>query len=987
MTAWILLVLEGCCFQVTHCLEQQQQQVQQQQQQQQQRPQGGTESVGNDSRHAYHNNNGNVNNENGKSSRGASSAAQPAQSVPTRPTPLRTHAILPQAPPAVLEPLSSVVETSDETTTTTTTIIGHADHGHRYNFPPVVQALSPSSPSTATTATTTTSSNALPVTTFPTRRQPQQNLAPSPKLWDSHHSGLQQPPKLASEQQQQQQQPQQPVQLVHPDGPGVVATENLAWNGAENGRGENTLEVLAEQESTNHNVVVVPSRGGGREPLLQQNQQQQQQQQQQQPPPPPRNEIEADEDKAQQMAAAERERQQLQQQEHERQQQQQRYAVFWTWCRQVLGIETLLEIRTFEYLDYMKALPDEDWHDDVEAVVANVEQFPKVPVRGLAAKRNITQGEVVIRIPLQGLLSVATTIDQDPILSTVMGPEIRQEHGWILPMEQQEEGDFGATSDATGEDGEDDNNNNNNNNNNSNNNGASAAAADRASLFWVELPLLALALLHHVRLGAASPLRPYLEILQEQPIDRFPFLWSEEQLRSQVSEGIRTVARGIQRELIDMYETIALPLIASNPHVFGTEDENDNNDDNRNSRNNGTNTGNYNDEDGPFSFQKFQWAFAMVNTRHWQLPIEDLEYSMENSPMYGDQLPPASTPIDEWTAQRQDEQLELDEGTPTTTSKENNYYINNNNNNNGRETGGGNNGGNGAARRSATGGNAAPDAAKAAAPFRHSFLAPVADLLNFGPPCTKGHYNRALHSFEIVASCDFVQGQEVTFWYSDECDHVMVAMYGFMHPMIPPCPSAEEYRVSAQKWQERSVHLQHKLDRAYDQLDALEATVQQLRSILRDCGEECCGRYMEDDDELLLLPDEELDHDTDNNEDENDDTPTHNVRGGGGGGGGSASSSSSGGGGGSHNFRAHPRQAAQQQPQGYQRRQRQEQQQQQHQQGGVNPSVHRPVQHGGGTRRRNRPTQQQQREREYQNRQKKKRRTSLFGEPEEHDDL
>jgi hypothetical protein len=124
-------------------------------------------------------------------------------------------------------------------------------------------------------------------------------------------------------------------------------------------------------------------------------------------------------------------------------------------------------------------------------------------------------------------------------------------------------------------------------------------------------------------------------------------------------------------------------------------------------------------------------------------------------------------------------------------------------------------------------------------PLEHSFLAPVADLLNFGPPCTRGRYNSETQMFEIIASCSFRKGQEVTFWYSDECDHVMVGIYGFTHPMIPPCPSAEEYRSQAEDWRRRAQVVEEELEDAYMDLEYEREELSFVESILSGCGD-CC---------------------------------------------------------------------------------------------------------------------------------------------------
>jgi len=403
---------------------------------------------------------------------------------------------------------------------------------------------------------------------------------------------------------------------------------------------------------------------------------------------------------------------------------------FMDWCKKVLGIHTILEIQIFEYYDYMKALPAEDWEEENESDRIPVDSLPMIQVRGLAASRDIEEGETVIKIPLQALLSVATTVDQDPVLSGVMGPEARQAQGWTT---------------NTG---------------------------DEAS--YLEMPFLAVALLHHKRLGAASPLSPYLRILESNPVDSMPFLWSEERLRSEVSEGIRTVARDMQREIQEMYSSIVEVLIKAHPEVFGPDP---------------------NSDEWLFSFESFQWAFATINSRHWQLPIRDLGAEKPSEPIAKSRLseedqqgtPPASMPTDVWVKEHEDAE---DDAFQTETS------------------------------------------------ITHSFLAPVADLLNFGPPCTRGSYDKESRTFEIIATCSFRKGQEVTFWYSDECDHVMVGVYGFMHPIVPPCPTAEEYRRRSEEWRLHAEDLERRLTDAYEDLDMIDSELQQLRDILRKC--DCC---------------------------------------------------------------------------------------------------------------------------------------------------
>ena len=74
---------------------------------------------------------------------------------------------------------------------------------------------------------------------------------------------------------------------------------------------------------------------------------------------------------------------------------------------------------------------------------------------------------------------------------------------------------------------------------------------------------------HHRKLGAASPLSSYLDMLKNTSTDSMPFLWSKERLKAEVAEGIRTVARSVRQEMEDMYTTIAKPLIDEHPDLFG----------------------------------------------------------------------------------------------------------------------------------------------------------------------------------------------------------------------------------------------------------------------------------------------------------------------------------------------------------------------------------------------------------------------------------
>lgn len=420
---------------------------------------------------------------------------------------------------------------------------------------------------------------------------------------------------------------------------------------------------------------------------------------------------------------------------------------FMEWCTNVLGIYSVLEIQTFEH-EYLRPVAP-DWEDDMKqietAATADGEddsasapsETTKISIRGLAASRDILEGQSVIRIPVQALYSVATTMEQDPILSQV------------LPKH------------------------------------AAAWLADDPQFY--ELPLLAVALLHHRRLGAASPVAPYLRILLRTPVEDMPFLWSAERMQSQ-SEGVRLVARGIRQEVRSMYDSVVQVLVEENPDLFGQ-------------------TAAVVDGVWMFSFEMFQWAFAIVNSRHWQLPIADLAPALapnarepatssttSSSSSVEDQVPPASMPTDSWVQERGDVDDDVTAANETPPDTE-------------------------SAKGTAT------------LSVAHSFLAPVADLLNFGYPCTRVQFDDEQRVFEVIATCSFHKGEEVTFWYSNECDEVMFGVYGFRHALIQPCKTSEEWRLYA-------AELEEQLEEAYEDLEMLEDQFEMVEAILGDC--DCC---------------------------------------------------------------------------------------------------------------------------------------------------
>ena len=293
---------------------------------------------------------------------------------------------------------------------------------------------------------------------------------------------------------------------------------------------------------------------------------------------------------------------------------------------------------------------------------------------------------------------------------------------------------------------------------------------------YFETPLLTIAILYHKHLGKQSPLHNYIQLLESNsPQDSMPLLWNTQRLKREVTSGVRKIIRGIQSDVKEMYDTVMVPLKEEHSVIFDNDD---------------------------YSLEKFLWAFGMVNSRHWYLPIPDLSekptVKTEESEYggYNAQVLPASQPTEEWVREQGEQEAD-----------------------NNVERG------------------------VAASSDSHSFMAPVADLLNFGPPCTRGSYNNEKKTFELVATCPFLAGQEVTFWYSDDCEDVIIANYGFTHPMVPRCPSADDWRQKSELWKQRALALEEQVEESYNELGRMDVELEELRLILRkcDCDEEAPG--------------------------------------------------------------------------------------------------------------------------------------------------
>ena len=496
---------------------------------------------------------------------------------------------------------------------------------------------------------------------------------------------------------------------------------------------------------------------------------------------------------------------------------------FLIWCQATLGIQTLLNIQDFEYIDHLEEWKyqhrsvydddgyrtrtrtrtrnrsksmytsnnkrvntnqdqdlhydhDHDQEPDQEQEQEQYEPLKTKIIRGLAATRNIHSGEILMSVPYHALITLHTTIDHDPVLSQILGPAARAKNGWMVTHRTTTNGKFTGNGQGTG-----------------NGNGATS---------YYEIALLIVALLYHASLGRLSPLWFYVETLMEAPVDSMPYLWTEERMSEEFSgdyqEEVKKIARGIKRDIGEMYNDVMGVLIEEHGEIFEPppQDANEN-----------TSAG-IGENGWMFSYDRFEWAFAMVNSRHWHLPLQDLDEAL----LQLRQIREDPDPAGEHSIASAADAMNMPANQPTDT------YVSLHDE---------------ALKREDMEDNFAPAPTPIAVDIdvvtKHSFMAPLADFFNFGPPCARGQYNTVKKAFEVVATCPFQKGQEVTFWYSDDCDDVIIANYGFTHPMVPHCPTIEDWKYRSEKWKDYAESLENALSEAYEDL---YETLQELK----DCN-------------------------------------------------------------------------------------------------------------------------------------------------------
>lgn len=380
--------------------------------------------------------------------------------------------------------------------------------------------------------------------------------------------------------------------------------------------------------------------------------------------------------------------------------------------------------------------------------ILHIDMFPSKDdqhtiIRGLAASRDIRKGEIVVSIPFRAMISI-DSIEKDPVLSNILNRKNRKTYGW-----------------------------------------------------YDEMQLLVVFLLYHRSLGPSSPIYPYILILKSAPTDQMPFTWTREHLQTIYpipSNGVRMATELIYDDVLSMYEEIIPILARLYPDVFAEPVPRQQR--TLASTSATTNLGNTTNDlyshsttEWAYSFRNFLWAFAMVNSRHWRVPCDDL-----------DQL--AIRTSDE--VETEDRLIGKTESRSTTSESSSTTITQDVKDSDANDIKGMKSG------------------------REHTFMLPFADLLNFGEPCTRGEYNGDKSAFEITATCDIEKGKEVTLWYTDECSDLVLANFGFNHPIVHKCRSIEE-------WKSHSAQLETKLMESQEHVKYLNRVINELEEQLKQC--------------------------------------------------------------------------------------------------------------------------------------------------------
>mmetsp|Transcript_652 Transcript_652/g.1130 ORF Transcript_652/g.1130 Transcript_652/m.1130 type:complete len:123 (+) Transcript_652:938-1306(+) len=64
----------------------------------------------------------------------------------------------------------------------------------------------------------------------------------------------------------------------------------------------------------------------------------------------------------------------------------------------------------------------------------------------------------------------------------------------------------------------------------------------------------------------------------------------------------------------------------------------------------------------------------------------------------------------------------------------------------------------------------------------------------------------------------------------------MIANYGFTHPLVPSCPSTEDWRHNSELWKRKVESLESEIEMAYEDMDRMDIELHHMHARLQDCN-------------------------------------------------------------------------------------------------------------------------------------------------------
>ena len=315
---------------------------------------------------------------------------------------------------------------------------------------------------------------------------------------------------------------------------------------------------------------------------------------------------------------------------------------------------------------------------------------------------------------------------------------------------------------------------------------------------WDEKQVLALYMLYHKTLDSRSDIKAYVDLYFSADLSTTLTTMDEETLDDKYPRErygrLRRLVDEVNYDIERKYKHLVPRLAELYPEVFGRgikkkkdkdkdKDKDDNNKD-------GGEQSEAAQEEWAYSYEQYREAYVILLSRYWSLELKDADEDQDQDTTSSRRV---ELERDDDDDERRDCETQQDGSKSCAEATD------------GDESD--------AAAAAAVSSSSSDDAASSSSAVSaitssapsssssssssspvshyHDFLAPFADLLNFGPPSTYATYDALSRRFEIRATRAHEEGEEVTFYYTSECEEHFLVFYGFGDGNVPKCEEEE----------------------------------------------------------------------------------------------------------------------------------------------------------------------------------------------------